>query len=226
MFLLALRDRRVAAALKRYGFSDDDLEEGWSLMRQLTRGRLDAVDPEDPRLLTELDGWENHWFPVLSAVLENHFPEIHAMVFNNLAQTSGPEVVVTVGTLIERIERMSAAREEGGFGATGRSARTLLEKRGFTAEEIESARKLIQKIGKIADASELAGDEESVADDDSAETAMWKWYLEWSTIARGAIKNRRLLRNMGFLQQANGSSEEPEPPPAAGDPSAPVTPES
>ncbi len=28
---------------------------------------------------------------------------------------------------------------------------------------------------------------------------MWSWYEEWSTVARQAIHDRRLLRAMGFL---------------------------
>ena len=38
---------------------------------------------------------------------------------------------------------------------------------------------------------------------------MWDWYLEWSQIARIAIKSRPLLRLLGFLKTGRGSSEEP-----------------
>ena len=31
---------------------------------------------------------------------------------------------------------------------------------------------------------------------------MWAWYLEWSTIARRAITDRRLLRQLGFLHHS------------------------
>jgi hypothetical protein len=30
---------------------------------------------------------------------------------------------------------------------------------------------------------------------------MWAWYLEWSTIARQVITDRKLLRSMGFLRK-------------------------
>lgn len=31
---------------------------------------------------------------------------------------------------------------------------------------------------------------------------MWAWYLEWSTIARAAIKDRGLLSRLGFLSSS------------------------
>ncbi len=51
--------------------------------------------------------------------------------------------------------------------------------------------------------------------DEEAETAMWSWYLEWSTIARTVINNRRHLRELGFLQPSRSREDEPEPEPTA-----------
>jgi hypothetical protein len=38
--------------------------------------------------------------------------------------------------------------------------------------------------------------------------ALWSWYLEWSGIARVAIKDRRVLRMLGFLRTRAAASEE------------------
>jgi len=37
---------------------------------------------------------------------------------------------------------------------------------------------------------------------------MWTWYLEWSAIARGVIRDRRQLRALGFARGASTNSEE------------------
>jgi hypothetical protein len=42
------------------------------------------------------------------------------------------------------------------------------------------------------------------AADEAAEAELWAWYLEWSTIARTVVTNRRHLRALGFLQNARG----------------------
>ncbi len=38
---------------------------------------------------------------------------------------------------------------------------------------------------------------------EAATAEMWSWYLEWSQIARTVIKNRRLLRSLGFLRRTS-----------------------
>ncbi len=67
--------------------------------------------------------------------------------------------------------------------------------------------------------------EEQQAELDQAEAAMWGWYLEWSKIARIAIKQRVLLKELGFLSTRSGGDDEgsdgppppvPSPTPAPG----------
>jgi hypothetical protein len=148
--LMGLRNRRVAAALKQHGFGDEELARGWSLLQELTRNKLAVtIAASDPRLVMELDGWENRWFPIADVVLATNAPEAHAMVFKNLTQTEGLEVIVSVGTFLERLEALPKSREEGGLGATGRKARELLVKRGLDPNAVAEARTLLEKVGKI-----------------------------------------------------------------------------
>jgi len=42
------------------------------------------------------------------------------------------------------------------------------------------------------------------------EAAMWAWYLEWSQIARVAIKQRSLLKELGFLAARRGGEDDNE----------------
>jgi hypothetical protein len=164
----------------------------------------------------ELDGWENRWFPITDVVLATNVPEAHAMVFKNLSQTEGLEVIVSVGTFLERLETLPKSREEGGLGATGRNARELLIKRGLDSNAVAEARALLEKVGKIEpsdiDASGVPSEREEMLERD-----LWNWYLEWSGIARIAISDRRLLRTLGFLRDSSGSNREPEVPEEPGD---------
>lgn len=205
---MGLRNRRVAAALKQYGFSEADLEQGWSRLRALTTNRLGVTIANDPQLVQDLDEWENRWFPVADVVLRANAPEVHAMVFQNLSQTEGPEVIVSVSTFIERVDQISKSKDEGGFGAAGKKARELLEKRGLTKDTVKQARALLDKAGKIAPPTENDTDE----DDEQLEIDLWNWYLEWGGIARVAVKDRRLLRGLGFLRPGSSPGEEPTDP--------------
>ena len=54
---------------------------------------------------------------------------------------------------------------------------------------------------------------------------MWAWYLEWSQIARVAIKQRSLLKELGFLTTRRGGEDDGEgDAPASPDPASAGTP--
>ncbi|MBX3215701.1 MAG: hypothetical protein KF850_26925, partial [Labilithrix sp.] len=165
-----------------YGFTDAELQEGWSLMNLVGRVKLDAHTPAaDTSTLEQLDQWENQWFPIASATLQRRFPAVHAQVFKNLSQTDGPAVAVSVRTFLERFDQMAAGA--GAYGAEGAQAKALLETRGLMPSVLNQARGLLETIGKIAtvDAVMAAQDPKAL---EKAESDLWAWYLEWSQIAR------------------------------------------
>jgi hypothetical protein len=200
--LLGLRHPLVATVLIAHGFDDAELEKGHRLLHNLTRGRLKFVPMHaDSPPVVFLNEWENKWYPIAYATLLGNYPELHAIVFLNLVQTSGVEVVVSVGTLIER------------FAELPEDARALLQKRGLTDEVIGQAKEQLARIEKIAkDPGKTVVDTEA---DAAAEKALWTWYLEWSAIVRTTVKDRRALRILGYLQRGpNGEEvvgEEPLP---------------
>lgn len=204
-FLLGLRRRRVAAALLKHGFTDAELDEGWRRLQALTANRLDGVTlpvSSDPVLLQQLDAWENLWFPISEAALSTNFPEVYEKVFKNLSQTDGIEVVVSVRTFVGRIEALAASGPDA-------EARALLERRGLTRGVIDEAKVLLQKLGQVDttvdDAPVVTPEQEA-----ELERRLWSWYLEWSGIARAAIKDRPSLRALGFLRDGGTTDEETE----------------
>jgi len=224
-FMMALRNPRIASAMAAFGFTDADLQEGWTLMNTVGRVKLDASGfGSDTSTLEKLDAWENRWFPILSATLERRFPAVHAQLFKNLSQTEGPAVVVSVRTLLERHDQMAAGA--GAYGAEGVQAKAVLEARGFTQTVINDARALLESVGKVAtvDAATVAQDPKAR---EKAENDLWGWYLEWSQIARSAVTQRVLLRQMGFLPTRRSKAEEEDDvdvDPVTGVITTPVTP--
>jgi len=195
--LLGLRHPRVAARLAGHGFTQEDLDEGWLLLRAVAGERLNApvpaAAPPRPDDLRQLDALENLWFPIAGAALKRHYPRIHERVFANLSQTEGLEVTLSVGTFLRRLE----ALEGEGASPEDIAARALLERRGLTAGVIAQATRLIEVLGSVQPMPEPAP-EEAAAALAEAEEALWAYYLEWSTIARKAITDGRLLRRLGF----------------------------
>ncbi len=220
VFLVGLRVHAIAVALEAFGLTAAELQRGWSLFGDVVRTKLAVGGAPSPAIVSELDAWENVWFPVVSASLKGRYPDVHAVVFKNLAQSSGLSVVMVVRTLIERLDGLSRPIAEGGVGALATEVLALLASRGLTAAKLDEARVLVERLGTAEPASSVAHEPTS-AEQDAAERAMWAWYLEWSEIARAVITSRRQLRTLGFLKTARGEVIED---PTALDPPAPVPP--
>jgi hypothetical protein len=203
-FLMGLGNKRIMRALQPYGFDQAALDEGWALLRRTTASHLDAqrTTQGTREQIARLDAWENRWFPIASAVLKRHYPEVHAKVFLNLSQTQGNQVVVSVGTLVERIEALPAMGQ-------GEALATLI-RHGLTNEVLDDARGMLAQLRQAPPVEEPSEDDDPVVDP-AAEDAMWSYYLQWSAIARRAISDRRLLRQLGFLRSQRGGSDETLP---------------
>ncbi|WP_437623239.1 hypothetical protein [Sorangium sp. So ce1151] len=214
LLLMGLRKNKVAAALVAHGFSDDDLSEGWRLLQRVTRTRLGFVATAaatDTGLINEIDAWENKWFPIASATLKRHAPQAHAFLFRNLAQTEGAAVLVSVSTFVERWESLARSKEKGGPDAEGDEARKILAKRGLTKAAIDEAKQLLARAGKLESIADVPPAAAAGEDFDKAEQQLWDWYLEWSTIVQTAIKDRRVLRELGFRRTSSKTAAAEEP---------------
>lgn len=208
-FLMGLREPAVYAALEAHGFTSADRDQGFELLRGLTDSKLSVtpVPARDASSLDRLDAWENLWFPIADATLRARFPSVHATVFLNLRQSEGAEVVISVGTMLDRLD---ALRASGSKEAT--DAIALLATRGLDAARIAEGRGLLDAANAPVQRATSNGgiDPETIA---AREAALWTWYLEWSQIARAAIHDRRQLRLLGFGQKR--ASSEPESPESA-----------
>jgi len=138
------------------------------------------------------------------------------------SSTSGPAVVVSVRTFIERFDEMAAS--VGSYGPEGAAATALLATRGLTRAVIDEARELLETVGRIEtypDVTTVDQDQEDLA---KAEASLWAWYLEWSQIARIAVTQRSLLKQMGFVQSQSKADVVADPTANGVAPHAPIPP--
>jgi hypothetical protein len=114
-------------------------------------------------------------------------------------------VAITVRTFVDRYDELTAGDDK--YGAEAKQAQALLAARGVTPAIVAEAKALLTELQQVAGSTELVLLEEREAELEAAGTAMWAWYLEWSKIARAAIKQRALLKQLGFLVAHPGSDE-------------------
>ena len=193
-FLVGVSHRRARAALETQGFTAEDLAEGWARLMALSSPGGTILEPVAPApdVLGELQAFEGRWVPVCEVVLRLNFPAVHAVVLHKLGRTEGPDVVASITVLLDRLEAIARPEEEGGLGDEGRRARALLA-----------------RIGRAPDApTEEELDELDREARALAEQRLWSWYLEWSTLARLAIRDRGLLRSLGFRRGARAAEDD------------------
>jgi hypothetical protein len=82
-------------------------------------------------------------------VLDQRYPDVAAALFLNLSQTTGEGVVVSVGTLLERLVDMEKGQK--GFGENAPAARELLRERGLTAERVKNAQVIVEALATIVE---------------------------------------------------------------------------
>jgi hypothetical protein len=204
--LLGFKHPAVYPAMQAYGFSKKDEEEGWDLLNALghVRGEIVLPPPADTKTIHEIDVWENRWFPIAEATLARRFPAVAARFFQNLSQIGGPEVVMSVQLFLDRYDELTA--DGSSYGPEGAKARDLLAERGLTPAVINEARALMQALRTPPEPMSPSAIEKAKADAVKAEQALWAWYLEWSQVARIAIKQRALLHQLGFLSSSHASA--------------------
>ncbi len=192
--LTGLYDPKVRRELLPFGLDDEEIERGWTLLKQYGQTRkAERPRRDDGILLRQLDAWENRWFVVCDAALSRSFPKARAWLFHRLPRTSGHEVVIGVSTFLKRIEKL----EEGvpQLGDEAKKARAHLSKRGLTKAMVQEGWALTKRFALIPGSDDPGCNPEEEA---AAEEALWAWYLEWSGIARSVLTDKLLLNHLGF----------------------------
>lgn len=193
-FLIGTTHPRVAQKLEPMGYGPHEIRTGLKLVSDYTTARLGTKPGIDPTLLGDVDAYENHWFPIVEVVLRTNFPAVHAIVFLNLTQSSGVDVLVTVPTMLDRLELVAKPVDKGGH-PDGPAALARLGRRGFTPAVMTKGRELVAAISTTDARTTPTVDPDAIV---KAEEALWNWYLEWSGIARAAIKEPSVLASIGF----------------------------
>lgn len=192
--LMGFGNARIASAMATRGLTQEDIDEGWDLLKATSRVRA-SRQPDlsaSPTIVAKVDAWENLWFPVVDATLERRFPQIHKTVFNNLSQTEGPPVLLSVSLLLDRLAELEKASDKD-----SKDARALLKVRGVTKAVLDEAKAYLAEAEVPAEPT-VTPQEEVDAAVEQAEAQLWAYYLEWSKIARVAVKDGRLLAQLGF----------------------------
>jgi hypothetical protein len=199
------RSKPIHAALAERAYTADEHQEGWELVLQvsgyhLPRGAASDEDPEVSHAVVELDQWDEPNFRLIHAALARRHPDQDAFVFNNLEPATGAGAVISVSTLLDRLDALESGEERKATRKADHAALATLAKRKITKDERARLRGLVKVALKPAKIEPAAPPVASEADQQKALLKLWSWYSEWSETARIVITRRDHLIRLGLAK--------------------------
>jgi hypothetical protein len=144
----------IRAILARVGYGQKDHAEGWKLFKACSGYDAPAgFEPANEKVshaINELDDWDERGFRVIAASLTRHFPEQAAFVMQGLAPAQGVAAVLSVSTLLARLDALEHGAERQATRKRDLEALELLASRGITA----TARKELAALVKLAQSAQ------------------------------------------------------------------------
>jgi hypothetical protein len=216
-------DANIHGALARVGFTKNDIERGWALLRAVSNSPA-AVQPtvHNPvaTAMEQVDLWIAPGFTRARAALRHLHPDQEAFVFHNLEVRHGGEAILQVGAFLDRCDALELGTDRKATHKADLAALATLEKRGLTKPERKRLRALVAVVESTAaplPAENLTPVEERV----DQLTQLYAWFQDWADTARTVIKRRDQLIRLGLGKRRSRKvvDEEtpvvtPAPPPA------------
>lgn len=216
----------IRAALFAAGYSTEEQAAGWSLLEKASGYVPNVASVSDDgaarAALAEVDAWDEPGFRRIGAALERLHPEQHTFVFGGLETARGAGSLLSVSTLLDRLDALESAPERKDTRTADRGAIATISARGITSAVRAHLRDLI-RVAQTAEPPTLPV-ESAITDRDEALKTLSAWYRDWSETARAVIQRRDYLVMLGLSQRKTGKAEDEDSDLDATEPASPVAP--
>lgn len=187
--------------LEKGGYTGDDHDTGWRLLRAACGDAAAAPDVADnPLVMAEkqLDDWLDPALARARAVLRHLYPDVEPILFSDLPERRTGDATLSAALFVQRWKALQEdPRFEGAVGA--------LAKRGFTEEEQRRIAALIKLA--TADATPASNDTASrgPAADDLAR--LHAWLVDWTDTALALVHRKADLIRLGISRRRPRASK-------------------
>lgn len=220
-FLMAVGESLpIRGALAAKGYTEEEHNLAWSLLQKLAgfaTGSAPTLDLAVRDAVTTLDAWDEPNFACIQATLNRLHPDQATFVFDHLEPKQGPESVIAVATLLDRLDALESSPDRKGTRKADHTALATLAARGYTKEERARLRELVKTAQKVVVA-------EPISAEDRIKTLieLYGWLTDWSTTAKTIIKRRDHLIRLGLAKRkkATAGTKGARAKPAAPEPGA------
>jgi len=220
-FLMTLGTKKpIRRALARRGYTAEVHAQGWANVHAAS-GYTTSMEHGGPALASappgdtaaaqaavDLDALDGQILQLSRAALQWNHPEVAQLLLADLEPATGVKAVLNVKTWLERLDELE--RAEGlapQIVARNTAALQTLAARGYTRQERERLRGLVQQVEALG---ELEEDDDATADAriHEARLTLYRWYKEWAEIARVEIARRDWLISLGLARRKKSGNLE------------------
>jgi hypothetical protein len=132
-------------------------------------------------------------------------------LFDRLEPKQGPEAVVSVGTLLDRLDQLENSPERELTRAADHAALATLAQRGYTPAERARLRGLIELAQTVAPVAPVSDDERQAILHE-----LHAWFIDWSTTARSVLDRRDHQIRLGLARRRKSKTDDPLKPKKGG----------
>ena len=196
----------IRSILLSVGYTSEEHQQGWKLLHRVA-GYTPAAsgvteDASVQRAVAELDAWDEPGFRRVRAALGHlHKPQLAFVFANDLQPATGPEAVLTVATMIARLDELEHGADRKSTRKDDHAALDTLAKRGITKEErlrlrglVEVAQKGVRVVASPVDAADQKQRHQHLSE-------LREWHNDWAETARSVLTRRDHLIRLGLAKR-------------------------
>jgi hypothetical protein len=204
-------NRAIRTAMQQCGYTEEEHAHGWRLLMAASGYRTasftSAEDDNTRAAIAELDAWDEPGFRRVHAALGRLHPDQDAFVFDRLEPAQGVGAVISVATLLDRLDALESSPDRAATRDADRAAIATLAKRGIDAE----LRAHLHALLKTAQTAKLPVPSETevpIADRHKALCDLRAWHKDWAETAHAVIRRRDQLILMGLAKRRTGKDDQ------------------
>jgi hypothetical protein len=229
-FLQGVADPAIRAQFAPLGWSEQRLEEAWSLLNELKAGNvIPAIPAPDPLVeaMASCEAWQATGLIRARAMLQLTHPEQATFLFHDFVAGKGTEAVLNVATFLQRRHALEKSIERKPSRAADHEALAVIEQTGTTKETLKELQAMVDAVQSVAPTESAPA-----LDVDARRLAtlrkIYAWITAWSEMARTVITRRDQMIKLGIAKRrshkAKGAVVTPPAPPVTPAPPVVVAP--
>ncbi len=215
VFLQGVADPSILAQLRRVGWSDDRVDEAWSLLGELKAlGMAPEAGPNPVHeAIASCEEWQATGLVRARAMLLMSLPQHAAFLFHDAEGGPGMAAVLTVATFLERRQALETAPDRKATRKVDHEALLIMEESGVTQETVKYLERM---VATARASSQPTSASRSQLDAKRLDTLrrIYTWISTWGDVARTVIDRRDQLIRLGLAKRRPRKTESaPKPAP-------------